>query len=167
LFRPSQPADLGALVSLFDHDLSDLDPLEPELARSADSSPPPFGWVDESRVRRGLDSGNYRYDWTWIAELDGRILARAVWWGAADATQPTALHCLLVERSIPHPELWGAALLRSAHAAFRERGVTALPGYAVEAREDWRADSASATAIAWRQDAARAAGIELAVLVPV
>ncbi|WP_460403280.1 GNAT family N-acetyltransferase [Actinophytocola sediminis] len=38
--------------------------------------------------------GQYRPEWTWVAQRDGRTLARAAWWGAPSDTTPKALDWL-------------------------------------------------------------------------
>ncbi|MEU7134204.1 GNAT family N-acetyltransferase [Streptomyces sp. NPDC046261] len=37
------------------------------------------------------EGGEYRPDWTWVALRDGRVVARAAWWGAPDDVSPKAL----------------------------------------------------------------------------
>jgi hypothetical protein len=34
---------------------------------------------------------HYRPEWTWVAERDGRLVARAAWWGGPDDAHPFAL----------------------------------------------------------------------------
>lgn len=38
--------------------------------------------------------GQYRPEWTWIATQDGRVVARAAWWGGPDDDEPKALDWL-------------------------------------------------------------------------
>ena len=107
MFRSTTGADLGAVLSF--------------------SSPGPEPWVDALQFLAGQDAGTYRDEWTWLAFLDGRPLARAIWWGPATSAHPTRLDCLLVDRSLPHPEVWSGALVRSATRAFAEAGSPLLP----------------------------------------
>lgn len=37
------------------------------------------------------EGGEYRPEWTWVALRDGKVVARAAWWGAPDDTVPKAL----------------------------------------------------------------------------
>ena len=114
MFRSTTGSDLGAVLSF--------------------SSPGPDPWVDALQFLAGQDAGTYRDEWTWLAFLDGRPLARAIWWGPADALHPTRLDCLLVDPSVPHPQVWSGALVRSALRAFGDVGATALPTEAPVAR---------------------------------
>jgi len=107
VFRSTTGSDLGAVLSF--------------------SSPGPGPWVDALQFLAGQDSGNYRDEWTWLAFLDGRPLARGIWWGPAHSAHPTRLDCLLVDPSVPHPEVWSGALERSATRAFIEAGAPMLP----------------------------------------
>jgi len=107
VFRSTTGADLGAVLSF--------------------SSPGPEPWVDALQFLAGQDAGTYRDEWTWLAFLDGRPLARAIWWGPAASAHPTRLDCLLVDRSLPHPEVWSGALVRSATRAFAAAGSPLLP----------------------------------------
>lgn len=38
-----------------------------------------------------LERGEYRPEWTWIAQRDGRVVARAAWWAGPDDDAPLAL----------------------------------------------------------------------------
>lgn len=107
MFRSTTGADLGAVLSF--------------------SSPGPSPWVDALQFLAGQDAGNYRDEWTWLAFLDGRPLARGIWWGPASSRFPTRLDCLLVDPTLPHPEVWSGALVRSATRAFAEAGSPLLP----------------------------------------
>ncbi|WP_374945842.1 hypothetical protein [Agreia sp.] len=106
MFRSTTGADLGAVLSF--------------------SSPGPGPWVDALQFLAGQNAGTYRDEWTWLAFLDGRPLARGIWWGPASSPHPTRLDCLLVDPSLPHPEVWSGALVRSAMRAFAEAGPPLL-----------------------------------------
>ena len=126
------------------------------------SSVDPVSWVDATRLRDGLATGSYRRDWTWLAEVDDRPVARAVWWGPSGAVHPLALHCLIVDSSLPHPELWGAALIRSAHRAFLSAGAVLEPDVVIDVEPGWRHDPSASAAVSWRMRAALDAGLALA-----
>jgi hypothetical protein len=139
VFTASQRADDSALLAFYDHE--------------------PVGWVDPQRYGRGLAAGTYRREWTWLALLDGRPVARGVWWGPVGAVHPVELHCLLVEPSIPHPEVWGGALIRSAHRAFAAAGAILAPDVVVEFDAARRGEPRLETALEWRRLSAESAGL--------
>ncbi|WP_291048262.1 hypothetical protein [Herbiconiux sp.] len=124
-------------------------------------NPDPVSWVDPTAFGRGLAAGEYRRDWTWLAFVDERPVARGVWWGPVGAVHPVELHCLLVDASLPHPEVWGAALIRSAHRAFASAGAILAPDYVIEVDAALRDDPATQKALAWRALAATDAGLTL------
>ncbi|WP_329541060.1 GNAT family N-acetyltransferase [Streptomyces sp. NBC_01358] len=109
----------------------------------------------------------YRPEWTWAAwSPDGRVLARALWWGQSDSTHPIALDCLAMADDVPTAEraTLGAALLDAGHQAFREVGAEAPPLYnLMRLPGAWRDDPEHVTAVAWRQEAARRAGLTVEV----
>jgi GNAT superfamily N-acetyltransferase len=53
-----------------------------EVGRTAFGRPP---W------RSRDEGGEYRLDWSWIAQRDGVVVARAAWWGGPDDHKPIAL----------------------------------------------------------------------------
>lgn len=74
----------------------------------------PVGWIEADRYLEELKEGMYRPEWTWIAEQDGRVLARALWWGHATGEHPLALDCLYVDPSVEDRAALGAELVRAA-----------------------------------------------------
>ncbi|MCX4744487.1 GNAT family N-acetyltransferase [Kitasatospora sp. NBC_01287] len=130
-----------------------------------------------------LADRQYRLPWTWLAEEpDGTLAAVAVWWGSPERELPSALDAVLVvpdgiesgrtesgstdsgsteshERRI---EL-AAALLSTAHRAYAAAGAPAPPEYHVFLPGDWREQPSVAAALTWRQEAARRAGLPVAV----
>ncbi|MEU5865962.1 GNAT family N-acetyltransferase [Nonomuraea sp. NPDC047529] len=134
LFRPAVEADLDRLLScVVDESIS---------------------WAHPDRLLSFLESRNYRYDRIWVAEENGEILARAVWWGFAGEERPLALDCVYVHPSVEDRVGLAAELLRHAHAAF---GRT--PEYHVFVSNGWREDPKASAAIAWRWEAAGRAGL--------
>ncbi|MBO1335555.1 GNAT family N-acetyltransferase [Streptomyces sp. VRA16 Mangrove soil] len=109
----------------------------------------------------------YRPEWTWAAwSPDGRVLARALWWGQSDSAHPIALDCLAVADEVPAAEraALGAALLDAGHQAFRATGAEAPPLYnLMKLPGAWRDDPAHVAAVTWRQEAARRAGLTVEV----
>ena len=55
-------------------------------------------WADADIFRERLASGEYRPEWTWLAEPEdgGEPYALAVWWGGPDDPLPAALDVLNV-----------------------------------------------------------------------
>ncbi|MER0443620.1 GNAT family N-acetyltransferase [Streptomyces sp. Edi4] len=143
LFRPTAASDLDQFLPLIVTD--------PASAMTADTY--------TARVSRG----EYRPEWTWIADDgSGRApLALAVWWGGPDEAQPGALDGLFVHASVPDAERapLAARLLAAAHAAYAGAGADVAPEYHLFLPGDWRARPDSVAAVAWRQEAARRAGL--------
>jgi ribosomal protein S18 acetylase RimI-like enzyme len=61
--------------------------------------------------RQTAAAGEYRPEWTWVALRDGRVVARAAWWGGPDDDAPVALDWFDVADDDPEV---GAALLQAA-----------------------------------------------------
>ncbi|RFA09954.1 hypothetical protein B7R54_12640 [Subtercola boreus] len=126
------------------------------------STTDPVSWVDPEQFGRGIASGSLRREWTWLAFVDDDPLsapvARAVWWAPAGSVHPVELRCLIVDPGVPHPELWGAALIRSAHRAFRAAGALFDPVVVIGALTGGQQDAAARAAVAWRREAAAQAG---------
>ncbi|WP_157254238.1 GNAT family N-acetyltransferase [Nonomuraea typhae] len=133
-FRPAVEADLDRLLACTVED--------------------GISWADPERLKTFLADGQYRYERIWVAEQDGRILARAVWWSFAGNPQPMALDCVYVDASVEDRVGLAAALLTRAHEAYGER-----PAYHVFLPNGWRERPRAAAAIAWRQEAAARAGL--------
>lgn len=134
LFRSSVEADLDSL-----------------LACVVDE---PISWAHPDRLLPFLKDGQYRHDRIWVAEQDGQILARAVWWGFADGDKPLALDCVYVHPSVEDRVGLAAELLSAAHEAFGHP-----PDYHVFLPNGWREQSDVAAAMAWRLEAAARAGM--------
>ncbi len=114
----------------------------------------PVSWADPDRLRSFLADGHYRHERVWIAERDGEILARAVWWGFPDGDRPLALDCLWVHPSVADRVTLAADLLRHAHDAFGD-----APAYHVFVPTGWRDHLAVTAAVDWRWEAGRRAGL--------
>jgi GNAT superfamily N-acetyltransferase len=132
------------------------DDLERVLAL-APSGPP--GSVPADRYRARLAAGNYRPGWTWVADEDGEVLARACWWGPSDADHPMALDGVDVHESVPGRAALAARLLAAGHAAFRAGGTPRPPRFEILLPNGWRADPAVARSLGWRRRAAALAGL--------
>lgn len=115
----------------------------------------PVGCVDADRLREEAAVGRFRPEWTWFAVDGSRIVARALWWGRVDSRRPLTLDCLHVLPDVPDRAALATGLLLRGHAEF-----DAQPEYQLILRTDGRdADPDVADAVAWRSDAARAAGL--------
>ncbi|MEV6975756.1 GNAT family N-acetyltransferase [Kitasatospora sp. NPDC093806] len=140
---------------------SDLDRVLPLLATG------PAGGLTADTYRTRIASGEYRPAWTWIAEPDSATpedtpLALAVWWGDPDDAHPSALDGLYVHDSVPtDPErtTLAADLLSAAHADYARAGLEAPADYHLVLPGDWREQPDTHAAVAWRQEAARRAGL--------
>jgi RimJ/RimL family protein N-acetyltransferase len=124
----------------------------------------PASPLTAARFMTRVDRREYRPEWTWIAEetAGGAPLAVAVWWGEPRDSRPSALDAVLV----PGPPGQDAdrsgiatALLTAAHAAYAAAGVTEPPAFHLFLPGDWQARPDVVAALAWREQAARAAGL--------
>ncbi|MEU6842627.1 GNAT family N-acetyltransferase [Streptomyces sp. NPDC046716] len=131
------------------------------------SSTEPVRRLSTDAYREELARRQYRPEWTWAAwSPDGRVLARALWWGQSDSAHPLALDCLATADEVPPAERaeLAAALLDAGHRAFRETGAEAPPLYnLLHLPGSWRDDPEHVPAVAWRQEAARRAGLSVEV----
>jgi len=120
---------------------------------------PSIGWVDPARFRGGIAAGHYRFGWTWLAADGSQTLARAIWWGTPDSSDPLALDCLSVHDSVPDRIGLAAELLDAAHQEFSARGSRELPAYHLFLPTGWREDPDLLAALSWRRAAAARAGL--------
>ncbi|SPL88762.1 unnamed protein product [[Actinomadura] parvosata subsp. kistnae] len=114
----------------------------------------PVGWIPAERYLAELAENMYRPEWTWIAEIDGRVVGRALWWGPRDSAHPVALDCLDVDPAAGDRAAIAAELIRAALAGFPQPVQ-----YAIKVAGGWRDDPATSTAVEWRRAAAHAAGL--------
>jgi ribosomal protein S18 acetylase RimI-like enzyme len=115
----------------------------------------PVARVDADQLTRESATGNYRPEWSWIAEQNGRPVARALWWGRDDATRPSTLDCLTVAAGLRSPETIGAAVIRAGLDAF---GPGPALEFTVDVVPSWADDPATVQAVRWRERAAHAGG---------
>ena len=137
-------------------------PVSVRRARSTDedlltgwSSAEPVAWIDSSQLQAEAATRNYRAEWSWIAERNGRAVGRALWWGSATKERPATLDCLLVADTDDSPETIGAALIRAGLESF---GPGAALEFKVDVDVDWVSDPAAVHAVRWRETAARDGG---------
>jgi RimJ/RimL family protein N-acetyltransferase len=134
--------------------------------------PDPASSLTATTYRARLKSGEYRREWTWIAEDSAaddpggspRVAAAAIWWGRPGEAHPSALDGVFVPGS-PGPADQGdraglaAGLLSAAHRAYASTGLADLPDYHIFLPRDWRDRPDVVAALAWREQAARQAGL--------
>lgn len=108
--------------------------------------------------RARLASGEYRPEWTWLAETAGGIAAAAIWWGD---TAPDGLDALFTGQGVPRGQRAGLAarLLAAAHAAFTRSSARTIPAFHLSLPPDWRSRHDVVSALSWRWQAALAAGL--------
>jgi RimJ/RimL family protein N-acetyltransferase len=142
---------------------SDVDAILPLLKRDAASPLSAEDYQAKSADRQ------YRPEWTWIAadaDNTSDVLAVAVWWGSPKDVEPGALDAVCVHESIASG--WSvdarielcAALLNAGHRHFAlEFGMDQPPDYHVFVPGDWRGKPDVVSALTWRQDVAKLAGL--------
>ncbi|WIE71793.1 GNAT family N-acetyltransferase [Curtobacterium sp. MCJR17_020] len=120
------------------------------------STSEPVAWIGPDRYSAESGTDNYRPGWSWLAVRDGRPVARALWWGAADAAAPSTLDDLLVAPEVTEDErvAIAAGLITAGTAAFGAR-----PEWIVDVAVDWHDDPEAVAAVSWRTAAARSAGL--------
>jgi RimJ/RimL family protein N-acetyltransferase len=144
-FRPATGSDVPGLLKLIE--------------------PDPACPLTAGDYRARLADGQYRPEWTWLAEHadDGAgkpPLAAGVWWGRPDGAAPETLDALFTGARVPREEraALGGRLLAAAHRAFNPVSRT-VPGFHLFLPPDWRARRDVVTALRWRWEAALAAGL--------
>ena len=101
MFRPASTSDLDLLLS----------------ARAKD----PVGIIDAERYRHELELHQYRPEWSWLHEINGRLVARALWWGQPHSDYPVSLDCLWVDPSISDPGIIAGRLVEGRVAQLLEQ----------------------------------------------
>lgn len=117
--------------------------------------------IGDYRVRAA--HGEYRPEWTWIAETSGAgpVLAAGIWWGRPNEPVPETLDGLFTHGSLSRDERPAVAgeLIAAAHQTFAAaRGGTA-PDFHLMLPGDWRARRDVLAALSWRWQAALSAGL--------
>jgi RimJ/RimL family protein N-acetyltransferase len=100
---------------------------------------------------------HYRPHWTWVAERDGRVVARAAWWGAPDDEHPIALDWFDLGGASDRVAV-GAHLLQAAAERVRTEGG-GFPEYHLFLPADWHDRADVRRAVDERTDAAGQAGL--------
>lgn len=141
---------------------SDLDRFLPLIVTD------PAGLLTADLYMARLATGQYRLEWTWIAEsaCDGAPLAVAIWWGDPDGSRPGALDGVLVHHSAGSTAdrtVLAAALLTAAHEYYAGAGAAAPPDYHLLLPGDWHDRPEVVESVAWRQEAAKRAGLPVSL----
>jgi len=149
IFRPLEPGELDLVLPLLVSD--------------------PVSQVTPERFRARIGTGEYRPERIWIAEETpgAAPVVAAIWWGTAQEPQPAALDCLIA--TTPDRVAIATGLLTAAHQAYAYQAY-AHQAYAADGRErppdyhlflpaGWRERPDVTTALTWRLEAARRAGL--------
>lgn len=142
---------------------SDLDRVLPLLVTDPASTT-----LTARTYRAKIADGQYRPEWTWIAEdgAGGAPLAVAVWWAAPHESRPGVLDGVFVHASVGTTAArtgLAADLLTAAHTAYAGAGAPEPPEYHVFLPGDWRDRPDVVAALSWRREAARRAGLPVGV----
>ncbi|MFD9107929.1 GNAT family N-acetyltransferase [Streptomyces bottropensis] len=119
----------------------------------------PVHRIGPERFRKEYEVRRFRPEWTWVAEDEGRIVGRALWWGRSDSEHPIALDCLQVDPCAGDRVAVAAGLLAAGHTEFERRGATQRPEYNIMLTPGWRESPDALAAVDWRTAAARLAGL--------
>lgn len=95
-----------------------------------------LSYVLDEELADDLARGLRRPGWMWVALRDGRLVARAAWWGPAEAEAPSVLDVLDVGDDRDRVEV-GARLLRTAIAEVVPAGMVPAE-YTRFVVPDWR-----------------------------
>jgi RimJ/RimL family protein N-acetyltransferase len=112
---------------------ADLERILPAIAEKSINTATP------ERYAAMLRTGEYRPEWTWVAEEDDRIAAVVVWWGFPTSEEPLALDGLFAEPGIEDPVPLWTELIRQV--------TTKDPSYHIFLPGDWRSDTSIAAAL--------------------
>lgn len=145
--------------------------------------PDPASRLTAGVFRRRLTTGEYRPEWTWLAETgpaEDDVQAAAIWWGDSALPRayppgrpapagvpaapgwragPNGLDALVARAGLPRDRRVAAAagLLAAAHRAFDPSRT--IPAFHLTLPADWRERRDVIAALSWRWEAAAAAGL--------
>src|SRR5260221_9447918 len=125
--------------------------------------------ADQFRGR--LQNGEYRAEWTWIAEEAGEDdpsnppVAVAIWWGRPQDSLPSALDGLVAAAQEGSADriMLAAGLLTAAHQAYARAGADRPPDYHIFLPADWQDRQDAIAEVGWRREAAPQAGLTVAL----
>lgn len=121
--------------------------------------PDPASPLTVGAFREQLAAGEYRPEWTWLAEAgagEDSIEAAGVWWGD---TAPNGLDALVTRPELPRDRRIAVTggLMMAAHRSFDPSRT--LPTFQIQLPVDWRERRDVTAALSWRWEAAVAAGL--------
>jgi len=124
--------------------------------------PDPASAMTFADYRARAERGEYRADWTWIAQASdaGPVLTAGIWWGHPGESWPDTLDGLFAHDSLTRDErpAVAGALISAAHQGFAAAGG-AVPDFHLMLPGDWRGRRDVLTAVMWRWEAALIAGL--------
>jgi RimJ/RimL family protein N-acetyltransferase len=117
----------------------------------------PLCWVTPEDFEREFEAERYRNEWTWVAEHEGQVVARVVWWGRGG--ELLTLDCLWVDPAVSDPAVVGRLVVAAGLAALHKQGMARPPQYQLRLPGSWRDDSSLATGVDWRRRVAADTGL--------
>jgi RimJ/RimL family protein N-acetyltransferase len=112
--------------------------------------------VTRERFDEYLASGAYRYDWSWVVEEDGRIIALAIWWGMEQFDHPFSIDGLYAVPGVDRIAVW-TELIREILGTFPTGAEQ--PEYHIFVPNGWREQPEVVAELEPRLQAAAAAGL--------
>jgi hypothetical protein len=129
---------------------SDLDTIHTLIADQS------INTVTRARFDEYLASRAYRYDWSWVAEVDGEIVALAIWWGMEQFDHPFSIDGLYAVPGVDRVAVW-TELIRLALTTFPADAEQ--PEYHFFLPNAWREKPEIVAELEPRLEAAAAAGL--------
>jgi GNAT superfamily N-acetyltransferase len=129
---------------------ADLDTIQTLIADQS------LNTVTRERWDEYLVCGAYRYDWSWVVEDDGKIIALAIWWGMEQFDHPFSIDGLYAVPGIDRVAVW-SELIRHALDTFPAEAEE--PEYHIFLPNGWRDRPDVVAALEPRLAAAAAAGL--------
>lgn len=117
----------------------------------------PISWANREDYLKNLAARSYRLEWTWIAEENECIFARAVWWGIPTGLHALELDCLYAAPILTNPVGVCSQLVRRVVDATPRRSPQ--PTYQLLLPSDWRSNEGIRTSVSWRLEAVANAGL--------
>ncbi|MGB7979929.1 MAG: hypothetical protein WCF36_03935 [Candidatus Nanopelagicales bacterium] len=105
--------------------------------------------LPREEVLRDFEARRMRPEWSWVLEVDGRLMGRALWWGRGESV-PSALDALDVLPEIDDPRAAAVEMLRGGHADFAVSSERLLLPYTLRLPGGWRDDAQASSAVTWR-----------------
>lgn len=112
--------------------------------------------VTRERWDEYLVSGAYRFDWSWVVEDDGKIIALAIWWGMEQFDHPFSIDGLYAVPGADRVAVW-TSLIRHTLAGFPAEAEQ--PEYHIFLPNGWRDQPDVVAELEPRLEAAAAAGL--------